>query len=73
MMSNDNIEVVRLILIVFSMLVIKYVRKSEAPFFLRLNNREEDVKNPNGIDACNYSSNQNHVFREHGELTLIKK
>ena len=40
---------------------IQYVRKSETPFHIRLNNHRKDIKNPNAIEACQHFNNWNHT------------
>ena len=44
---------------------VQYIRKSETPFHIRLNNHRKDIKNPNTIEACQDFNNWNKAFQMH--------
>ena len=52
---------------------IQYVRKSETPFHIRLNNHRKDIKNPNAIEACQHFNNWNHTFHKHGKFIITEQ
>ena len=52
---------------------IQYVRKSEIPFYVRLNNHRKDIKSPRSMEAYKHFDNWDHVFHKHGKFILIKQ
>ena len=49
---------------------IQYVGKSETPFYIRLNNRRKEVKNPNAMPACKHFNRLDHDFNNHGRFII---
>ena len=52
---------------------IQYVEKSEAHFYLRLNNHRKDVNKPKAIPACHYFKLHGHDFIKHAKFTPREK
>ena len=52
---------------------IQYVRMSETPFHIRLNNHRKDIKNPDTIEAYKHFNNWNQVFLKHGKFILTEQ
>ena len=51
----------------------QFVRKSETPSHIRLNNHRKDIKNPHAFEAYKHFNNWNHIFHKHGKLILIEQ
>ena len=52
---------------------IQYVRKSETPFNIRLNNHRKDIKSPNAIPACKHFNRHDHDFNNHEKIIIIEQ
>ena len=50
----------------------QYVGKSEALFYVRLNNHRKDIT-PNAVKACQHFNNWNCAFHKHGKSILIEQ
>ena len=59
--------------LVTRMINLQNVGKSETPFYIRVNNRRRDIKDPSAISACKHFNSLSHDFNTHGKFTIIDR
>ena len=58
---------------VFVLLKLQYVEKSETALNLRLNNHRFDVFGRNALPTCHHFAQGKHRFDEHAKFKMIKR